>query len=179
MDPETARLRLVPYAPGHLLTLLEAPERFAERFGQPLADGLRDLYVSGEISERWLDLLRRAAAGDAGADPWAFGFGLVHRERALVIGTAGYKGPPDEDGVVEIAYGVAPSFEGQGYATEAAAAVVEFAFADDRVRIVRAHTLPRPGASPAVLRKCGFAYVGEVIDPEDGLVWRWERARGS
>jgi len=25
-----------------------------------------------------------------------------------------------------------------------------------------------------VLKHCGFAYVGAVIDPEDGPVWRWE-----
>jgi hypothetical protein len=23
--------------------------------------------------------------------------------------------------------------------------------------------------------KCGFRYTGEVIDPEDGLVWSWEK----
>jgi len=26
-----------------------------------------------------------------------------------------------------------------------------------------------------VLECCGFECVGEVMDPEDGLVWRWER----
>jgi RimJ/RimL family protein N-acetyltransferase len=30
-------------------------------------------------------------------------------------------------------------------------------------------------ASARVLAKCGFRRVGEVIDPEDGLVWRWEK----
>ena len=23
--------------------------------------------------------------------------------------------------------------------------------------------------------QCGFRYVGEVVDPEDGRVWRWEK----
>lgn len=32
-------------------------------------------------------------------------------------------------------------------------------------------------ASTRVLTKCGFAFIGEVIDPEDGLVLRWERKR--
>ncbi len=30
-------------------------------------------------------------------------------------------------------------------------------------------------ASGRVLIKCGFRRIGEVIDPEDGLVWRWEK----
>ena len=40
---------------------------------------------------------------------------------------------------------------------------------------VRAHTLPQPSASTRVLTKCGFRHIGAVIDPEDGLVWRWEK----
>jgi hypothetical protein len=30
-----------------------------------------------------------------------------------------------------------------------------------------------------VLTKCGFQYVGEVIDPDDGLVWRFEKVIGD
>lgn len=74
-------------------------------------------------------------------------------------------------------YGIVPSFQGVGYATEAAEALVAFAFRDDRVSTVRAHTLPEANASTRVLAKCGFAFTGEVVDPEDGPVWRWERAR--
>jgi RimJ/RimL family protein N-acetyltransferase len=41
--------------------------------------------------------------------------------------------------------------------------------------LIRAHTLPEMNASCRVLEKAGFKRLGEVIDPEDGLVWRWER----
>ncbi len=171
---DTARLRLVPWRPEDLLALIEEPERFAEVFGHPLADGLREHFVSGETSPEWIALLRARP----GADPWAFGFAAVHRESGQVMGSVGFKGPPDEDGVAEIAYGVAPGFEGQGYATEAAGAALAFALADPRVRLVVAHTLPHEGASPGILRKLGFTFAGEVVDPEDGPVWRWERPRG-
>ena len=76
--------------------------------------------------------------------------------------------------VVEVAYGVVPAFEDHGYATEAAAAAVEYAFTDDRVRIVRAHTRPENNASTRVLEKCGFRRTEDVVDPDDGPVWRWE-----
>ena len=42
------------------------------------------------------------------------------------------------------------------------------------MRLVRAHTLPHENASTRVLTKCKFSCVGEVMGPEDGLVWRWE-----
>jgi RimJ/RimL family protein N-acetyltransferase len=108
-------------------------------------------------------------------DPWIHGFTLVHLASSAVIGRCGFKGPPAADGVVEIAYVVSPEHQGKGYATEAAAALVDYAFSHDQVRTVRAHTLPEPNASTRVLTKCGFQRVGEVIDPEDGLVWRWEK----
>jgi [ribosomal protein S5]-alanine N-acetyltransferase len=75
--------------------------------------------------------------------------------------------------MVEIAYGVDPE-QNRGYATEAAAALVAFAFDSGQVRIVRAHTFAEESASNRVLTRCGFRPVGQVIEPEDGLVWRWE-----
>jgi len=125
----------------------------------------------GQLSADWLALLHASTS----EDPWTHGFSLVHRGTGIALGTCGFKGPPAVDGVVEIAYGVDPDHQGKGYATEAAEALVIFAFGSDRVRVVRAHTLPEANASKRVLTKCGFRYIGEVIDPEDGLVWRWEK----
>ena len=123
-----------------------------------------------EISGDWLARVRAANS----ADPWICGFVMVHRASDAAIGNCGYKSPPSPDGVVEIAYGVDPRYQGLGYATEAAHAMVAYALASGRVRIVRAHTRPEPNASTRVLTKCGFEQVGEVVDPDDGLVWRWE-----
>jgi RimJ/RimL family protein N-acetyltransferase len=167
---ETRRLTLTPAAPQHLLTLIEHPDAFEKSTGLSLAVGLRDFYVSGEVSPAWLRALRRSSA----PDPWQHGFFIVHRDLKSVIGTAGFKGPVDADGMVEIAYGIAPGFQGQGYATEAAAALVAYGFGTAGVRLVRAHTRAEPNASTRVLLKNGFRHCGMVVDPEDGPVWRWE-----
>lgn len=172
MTIETVRLRLIPYSPEHLLALIDGEERFEERFGLRTAAGLRSFMVSDEISPVWLAQLRAAPAE---ANPWIAGFAVVHRESNSVIGSVGFKGPPDADGVAEIAYGLVPNFQGRGYATEATEAGVAFAFDSGLVRLLRAHTLPTNAASTRVLTKCGFAFIGEVVEPEDGLVWRWER----
>lgn len=124
-----------------------------------------------EVSPDWIARVRSTAPGD----PWALSFAAVERASGSDVGTCSFKGPPDADGVVEVAYGMDPSYRGRGFATEAAGALAEFAFASGRVRLVRAHTKPDNGASARVLAKCGFRMVGEVIDPEDGLVCRWER----
>ena len=173
MSLETTRLSLTPCSPALILTLIEDPERFEQAAGFPAAAGLREMFASDEVSPEWLASLRVSQE----PDPWRHGFFLVHRETGAVIGSAGFKGPPDSTGTVEIAYGIAPSFEGQGYATEAAAALVAFAFGTGRVELVRAHTLPATNASTRVLTKCGFRHVADLVDPEDGPVWRWERRR--
>lgn len=132
-----------------------------------------------EVSPEWLARLEQSSDGDA----WLLGFRLVDRSTGVEVGKAGFKGPPTTEGIVEIAYGVAPEYEGRGYGTEAAEALVKYAVADGQVRLLRAHTLPETNASGRILTKNGFACVGEVMDPEDGRVWRWERridaTRGS
>jgi len=125
------------------------------------------------LSADWLALLH----GFNAEDPWTLGFSMVQRETGAAVGSCGFKGPPAVDGVVEIAYGVDADHQGKGYATEAAEALVGLAFDDKRVCVVRAHTLPESNASGRVLTKCGFRHTSEVIDPEDGLVWRWEKPR--
>jgi [ribosomal protein S5]-alanine N-acetyltransferase len=151
----TDRLRLVLETTEEVLGRIEAVSP-AER---------------AEVSPEWLARLRASTADD----PWTHGFSMVDRDDGRVIGSCGYKGPPGADGVVEIAYGVDPAHRGRGYATEAARALVAFAFGSGSVRLVLAHTLPESNASTAVLRKCGFTWVGEVVDPENGLVWRWNK----
>jgi ribosomal-protein-alanine N-acetyltransferase len=175
MPLDTPHLTLMPCLPQHLLGLIHEPQRFVELTGLPAADGLREFFVSGDVSADWLAALQDSSA----PDPWRYGFFVVDRKSRSVIGSAGFKGPPDADGMVEIAYGIVPTSERRGFGTEAAAALVEFAFASDHVRLVRAHTLPTPNASTRVLEKCGFRHTGSVVDPDDGPVWRWELRRVS
>jgi len=171
---ETPRLTLVLSDPRQLAALFDQPDQPVTIAGYSLAAELRDFYAGArsQVSPKWLAELSTAP----GPDPWRHGFFLIERSRGEVIGTAGFKGPPDADGMVEIAYGVVPSVEGRGYATEAAGALVRFAAADERVRLIRAHTFRELNASTRVLRKCGFVHIGEVVDSEDGPVWRWERS---
>jgi [ribosomal protein S5]-alanine N-acetyltransferase len=124
-----------------------------------------------QVSPDWLARLDASAE----SDPWGRSFRLVHRETGDHVGSCSFKGPPAE-GAVEIAYAIEPEMQGQGFATEAAQALVDFAFSSGEVRVVRAHTLPEANASTRVLAKCGFVHLGQVIEPEDGPVWRFERA---
>ena len=156
---ETDRLKLV----------LDSHEQALAQIAQMKAED------KAQLSPAWLALLAAAKT----SDPWIHGFSMIQRCDGACIGSCGFKGPPNADGVVEIAYGVRPEHEGKGFATEAASALVRFALDSEKVRIVRAHTLPQVNASGRVLTKCGFRHTGEVTDPDDGPVWRWEKQRDT
>jgi ribosomal-protein-alanine N-acetyltransferase len=167
---ETTRLILVPHEPAHLVALAKSIQEYERLSGFRAAEGLDEFTRAG--SPEFHKQLQNASS----PDPWLFGFGIIHRAEKLLIGSAGFTGPPGPDGVVEIGYGIAPGYQRQGYATEATKALLEFIRSTGKASIVRAHTLPELNASARVLTKCGFARNGEAMDPDEGVVWRWERS---
>jgi RimJ/RimL family protein N-acetyltransferase len=86
----------------------------------------------------------------------------------VVVGHAGFHGPPDDEGMVEVAYSVDPAFRRRGYATAMLEAAIAWAAADPAVRTVRASISPDNAASLATLRPFGFVEIGEQWDEEDG-----------
>ena len=89
-----------------------------------------------------------------------------------LVGNGGWKGAP-VDGVAELGYAVAEGRRNRGLATAAVRELVRRARGAG-VRLAIAHTLAEVSASTAVLTRCGFARVGDVVDPDDGPLWRWE-----
>lgn len=89
------------------------------------------------------------------------------------VGLCSYKTEPNDRQEVEIAYYTFPHREGCGIATAMARTLTDRAL--PHVDLMIAHTLPVENASCKVLQRCGYERVGDVIDPEDGLVWRWQQ----
>lgn len=170
---ETPHLQLRAALPPQILVLIEDPDRFAEVAGVPADPALRGFLVPGDVSPAWLAALRDSPT----ADPWQHGFFVIHTDDQSIIGMGGFKGAASDDGVVEISYGVVPAYEGRGHATEVAGALTAFALDHVAVLLVRAHTLRDNPGSRRVLEKNGFRFVGDVDDPDDGPVMRWERGR--
>jgi [ribosomal protein S5]-alanine N-acetyltransferase len=102
--------------------------------------------------------------------PWTGYVGFGGDE---MIGLCGFKGEPTDEGVVEIAYYTFQEFEGQGFATEMARALIDIASGSDEVQRLIAHTLKEENASTRICKRLGLNFEGEVNDPEDGCVWRW------
>jgi RimJ/RimL family protein N-acetyltransferase len=90
-----------------------------------------------------------------------FAYAIVRRSDGLAVGDAGFHGPPDEDGEVEIGYALVPAARGNGLAAEATGLLVAWARAQPGVRRVAARVEPANEPSRRLLERLGFARDGE------------------
>jgi RimJ/RimL family protein N-acetyltransferase len=105
---------------------------------------------------------------DPASAAWVTGVIWDERHQAAV-GRAGYHGPPDPSGMVEIGYAVDPAYRRRGYARAALEALLQRAAREPLVRTVRVTISPDNVASYGLASQYGFTEVGEQWDDEDGL----------
>ncbi|MGZ4128480.1 MAG: GNAT family N-acetyltransferase [Actinomycetota bacterium] len=164
------RLRLVPMTPAFIRALLDGRrEQAAALLGAEVPESWPD-ETDGRHLRLWLDdmtTVRRFAQWRARA--------IIPKGRTdWMIGHAGFHGPPDRKGMVEIGYTIFEPWRGRGYATEAAWCLMTFA-ATQGASTLRASVSPDNAASLAVVRKLGLEHVGEQMDEIDGLELVFER----
>lgn len=99
---------------------------------------------------------------------WVTGV-IWDEDQHIAVGRAGYHGPPDADGMVEIGYAVDPAHRRRGYARAALEALLKRAREEPAVRTVRVTITPANTASSDLAAQYGFTAVGEQWDDEDGL----------
>jgi RimJ/RimL family protein N-acetyltransferase len=153
-------IRFVKLSPAVLTALVEGDLAAASAgAGVALTPYLRD--------ERWLWEIRLAdIARDPASADWIARAAVAD---GVVVGHGGFHGPPDADGIVEVAYSVDPEHRRKGYAKAMLRALLERADADPAVTAVRASIRPDNAGSRATIAGFGFKKVGEQWYPEDGL----------
>lgn len=162
----TERLTLMAAAPAHLMAELS---RLTER---PIDDDHSALgkLLGARVPKSWppelfeIDDIERSLA-TALATPNDPGWGMWYLVEAdQLVGIAGYDGPPAQSRVM-LGYSVLPSARGRGLATEAARALVAWAFRHPSVEVIAAETFPELTPSLRVLEKLGFAPVATARTP--------------
>ena len=88
-----------------------------------------------------------------------------------VVGNLSFKGL-DDNGMVEIGYGMNPEYERKGLMTEAVAAMVRWASQQPGVLSVEAETEPDNIASRRVLEKAGFVPKGVIGAEGPRYIWK-------
>jgi ribosomal-protein-alanine N-acetyltransferase len=156
----TPRLQLVEADVALLSASLEGAAALATQLAATVPADWPPEHVD-EGALRWT--LAAIEAGRA-PSPWGFYFMLLRDPASTVIGTCGFKGPPDAQGSVEVGYSVVPFAQRRGYATEAVQALIACAF-ERGARSVAAETLPHLTASIGVMDKCGMNLSQTASEP--------------
>ena len=123
------------------------------------------------VGPEWRNLWRRRSLQvreDSDSAGWITGV-IWDATAQLSVGRAGFHGPPDSNGMLEVGYAVDPTFRRRGYARAALVLLLERAARETDVRTVRASVSPSNHASLNLILQYGFTQVGEQWDDEDGL----------
>lgn len=161
----TERLELVVFSPAAMRAVLDRDLAAVEVE--------LDAGVPRDLRERLGDLfLMRLddVARDPGVLPWIARAMILTDELGVrrLVGSVGFHGPPNEDGLVEVGYHVEPGFRRRGFATEAVRTVIEWAAREHGIRRFRASITPTNAASLAVIAGLGFRQTGRQWDEVDG-----------
>ena len=125
-------------------------------------------YLAGEECRGVWEIRAVQIVEDPGSAAWITGV-VWDPDRRLAVGRAGYHGPPDGDGMVEVGYSIDPQYRRQGYARAALRALIERARHEPGVRTFRATVSPDNAPSRDLVLSEGLVEVGEQWDDEDGL----------
>jgi len=166
----TPRLRLIPATAASVRAEIEDRDEFFNLLCAKQAEDWpsRDLQAALPF---FLARLERSPE-EVG---WLGWYWVLMSEHTLV-GSGGFKGPPDSDGTVEIGYETRTPHRRRGYATEAVGALVDWAFLHEDVNRVVAETREDNRTSLRLLRKLGFKYAGPGSETDR---FRLERRRSN
>ncbi len=164
------RVRIVHLPPSTLAALADGDLHAANATSPvPLSEG----FVADSFRAVWR-LRARQVVEDPAAAAWVTG-AVWDEDAEIAVGRAGFHGPPDDDGMVEIGYEIDPPHRRRGYARAALATLVDRADADPAVQVVRVTIAPDNTASRDLALPYGFVHVGEQWDEEDGLELVYDR----
>ena len=160
----TLRVEIVQLDPAALRGLADGDQAAAERTSPvPLSP-----YLAGPECRRVWEIRAEQVVENPMSAAWVTGV-VWDAERGLAVGRAGFHGPPDADGMVEVGYSIDPRFRRLGYARAALRALLARAEAEPDVRTFRATISPDNVASRDLVLAHGLTVVGEQVDDEDGL----------
>ncbi|WP_051361722.1 GNAT family N-acetyltransferase [Solimonas soli] len=139
-----------------------------------ILDGGTPAFCAGEMPAAARDVLEGTAlryADEGFTPPWIGYLALCGGE---IVGSCAFVTPP-RDGVVEIAFQTFEHHEGRGVATAMVQRLLGLAYRNAPSSTVAARTPAREGAATRVLRKLDFRLRDCLRDPQDGVVWLWQR----
>lgn len=183
---ETPRLRLVPITLEMVEAVLArdkdaadaALDRSLAAHGFPTGARFPDSWPNDDLVARAFPYSLAAIRQDPAKRLWGDTMVVSRDTPPQVLGSVVFKGLPD-DGIAEVGYGIEDESRGQGLATEATRACVEWALAQPGIVAVQAITFAAHLASLGVIANVGMSACGTRDHPIFGELLVFERRNVS
>jgi ribosomal-protein-alanine N-acetyltransferase len=160
---KTPRLELHHIPAEGIISLLEVKDDLLAIAGRDFTNPHRNLVDdSGPLGWRVPQV-----KADPSTNKWFVRF-IVDAASREVIGSTSFHGVPDSEGMMEIGIGIEEKFWGNGYATEALQGMWQWVCGEAGVRTLRYTVSPSNIASVSIIKKFGFAFMGQQMDEIDG-----------
>lgn len=159
MEFVTKELRIIPLSVEQFRLMLERFDKMEDVFKLKHSKQKLDDETKAAMQE-----LYDKAVQHEDEYVWYTNWQIILKEENVSIGSACFKGEPDENGVVEIGYGLDEKYRGKGYMTAALKIMLRWAKAMPHVKKVIALTSKENAASQKVLENCGMKFEREEGD---------------
>jgi RimJ/RimL family protein N-acetyltransferase len=159
----TDRLIIIPMTYSIVSSILSGNNKEIEKLGVnlngkwPLQDTLDILLFTKDNMKKNDEV--------SGFEVWM----VVKKEDMTVIGDAGFKGEPDENGEIEIGFGLIKEEQRKGYGYEVASSLIKWASQKDIVKDIKADCLIDNIGSIKILKKCGMC---EIKRDNELIYWK-------
>lgn len=165
------RLKLVWMSPAFIEALLAGRFEDAQRI---IGATTWPADWPDEDTSHWLAVRVKLMTDDPDEAPWLTR-AMLRRSDGAFIGNIGFHGKPNASHQAELGYTVGDPYRRQGYASEAALALIDWARREHAIRHFIVSVSPRNGPSLGMAAKLDFQRIGTQIDEFDGEEYVFER----
>lgn len=160
---ETSRLELHHLTGQEMVSLFEEPEADWIYEGKNFSNPYRHLMDdSGPLAWRVPQIKTNPAV-----NKWFLRW-IVRKDSREIIGSTSFHRAPDEAGMIEIGLAISSQFQSHGFGYEALLGMWRWACTFPEVRTLRYTVSADNLASIVLIKKFGFAHVGQQLDEIDG-----------
>ena len=159
----TDRLVLIPYTKKIATGILGGNYQELFNLGISFDEGWPDAIELETVPKilKNLELVNKPT----GFESWM----IVVKQGMKIIGSTGFKGVPNDEGSIDIGYGIISQAQKKGYAIEAVTALAKWAFSKPEVKMITARCVLNNMNSARLLGKMKFI---EISRDDEMIYWK-------
>ncbi len=159
---ETERLRIVPMTYDFVLKIMNGDSSAYELLGAIKTESWPEKADIRNILHMISNSLKDKDTPD-GFDAWLF----IDKKDSSIVGDGGFKGVPNENGLIDIGYAIIEAKRKQGFGFEAVSALFRWGMAQPLVKGITADCLEDNLPSTRILSKLGL----HESERKEGLIY--------